>query len=101
MYNLQRKIRCRDDKIERLEATISSMEIDAAVSAKQHAAQLREALHASGQLWWELQKTREGISAQQRETERIRQLLRKWDQELTVKLKELFDVKKERCALVT
>ncbi|KAI5825463.1 hypothetical protein K523DRAFT_420000 [Schizophyllum commune Tattone D] len=98
--NLQRKVRRRDDKVDELEAKIEGMEVDAAAAAKEHAEELQATLRANGAMWWELEKARESISAEQRETERIQHLYDEQDRTLATKLKELFDVKKQRRALM-
>ncbi|KAI5885906.1 uncharacterized protein SCHCODRAFT_02753181 [Schizophyllum commune H4-8] len=95
----RRKLYTTEDKVEKLEGRISALQEAAEQGERRHIEELHVASRASGEMWWELQKTREGLTAEQMENTRIQRLLGEQDDRLAARLKELFDTKKSNRAL--
>ncbi|KAI5900009.1 uncharacterized protein SCHCODRAFT_02485539 [Schizophyllum commune H4-8] len=95
----RRKLYASEDKVERLEGKVSALEEAVAEGERRHAGEIRDASRANREMWWELQKTREGLTAEQTENARVQRILQEQDDNLAARLKELFDVKKSNRAL--
>ncbi|KAL1704011.1 hypothetical protein EV121DRAFT_184481, partial [Schizophyllum commune] len=88
--NARRKLERRDTEVEGLEAEVRASEQILARERERHARELQTANLAHSTVWWELQKSRDRVTKEEKENTRLQNLLTEQDERLAAKLKELF-----------